>query len=302
MELLTEPMTAAEFERWTAVVRAHLIAIRTGNAPGDPAAVADRVLQSLHQQGKQQLWRFVEGGEQIGSAWLVEQGGGAAMYDLQLPPDRVSEGLELLTNQASAQGWRRLDTSAYRGDVVGAAVKRAGAELVATKMSIRVNDVPDGTIELRPMTEDRFERFIDDGIEHYAHSIFDAGGFETIETARLASLEEHKRLLPQGLQSPGHRLWSAFDAADPTQEVGLLWVQERPNHGFIYDIAVDPAHQRKGYGTHILRGAAAEMRFIGREALWLNVFGHNADARRLYEREGYAVNEEIVRIPVGSDG
>ncbi|GAA3678419.1 hypothetical protein GCM10022376_17140 [Yimella lutea] len=84
-------------------------------------------------------------------------------------------------------------------------MKRAGAELVAAKMSIRVNDVPDGTIELRPMTEDRFERFIDAGIEHYAHSIFDAGGFETIETARLASLEEHKRLLPQGLQSPGHR-------------------------------------------------------------------------------------------------
>ncbi|RYG78480.1 hypothetical protein EU513_02400 [Yimella sp. RIT 621] len=87
-----------------------------------------------------------------------------------------------------------------RGDAVGAAVKRAGAELVGTKMSIRVNDVPDGTIELRPMTEDRFERF------------------------------------------------------------------------------------------------------IGRETLWLNVFGHNADARRLYEREGYAVNEEIVRIAVGSDG
>ena len=189
MELLTEPMTPAEFERWTADVRAHLIAVRTGNVPGDPGQVAERVLGSLRDGTSQHVWRFVEQGEPIGSAWLVEQRGGPAVYDLQLPPEWVAEGLELLTNQASAQGWRRLDTSAYRGDAVGAAVKRAGAELVATKMSIQVGDVPDGTIELRPMTEERFERFIDDGIEHYAHSIFDAGGFETIEAARLASLE-----------------------------------------------------------------------------------------------------------------
>lgn len=295
--------TGDDLRRWRERVRDRLVRVRTGNAPADPAVVADRLVQTATADGAlaagNLVVTFADGTGVIGSAWLLDRGETAALADLEVPVERVPAALDLLRAEAADRGWTSMMASAYRGDPVGAAVRETGAELVATKMSQNVQGVPDAEIELRPMTQERFERFRQEGIEDYAHAIFGAGGFAGIEDARRASTQQHEELLPSGLQSPGQLLWSAFDPAARADEVGILWIEERPDHGFIYDIAVDPGHQRKGYGTQMLRAGAAVMRDGGRNALWLNVFGHNSDARRLYEREGYAVNEEILRIAVG---
>lgn len=302
MDLVMEHPTGAELAQWEEHTRERLTRLREGNVPGDAAAVTDAFLAgAVEGDGLADghfVGRFVDDGTTVGSVRLRDRGITGVVVDLDVPVDRLPEVLDRLRAAAPSHGWTSLTVSAYPGDPVGAAIRDGGADLVATKMGRALADVPDADIELRPMLDERFARFIDEGVESYAHSIFEAGDYPTIEDARLSSLEQHKQLLPQGLQSPGHLLWSAFDPAEPTQEVGLLWIEERLDHGFIFEIEVDQAHQRKGYGTQMLRAGAAQMRERGRKMLWLNVFGHNADARRLYEREGYAVNEEILRIVV----
>lgn len=302
MDLVMEQPAGAQFAQWQQHTGERLTRFRQGNVPGDAAALTGEFLAAAADGDRpaqgHHFGRFVDDGAAAGSVWLRDRGTTGVIVDLDVPVDRLPEALDLLREQARERGWTSLTFSAYPDEPVGAAIKATGADLVATKMGLAVADVPEADIELRPMLDERFARFIDEGVEHYAQSIFDAGGFATIEDARLSSLEQHKQLLPQGLQSPGHLLWSAFDPARPSQEVGMLWIEERLDHGFIFDIDVDPAHQRKGYGTQMLRAGAAQMRERGRKMLWLNVFGHNADARRLYEREGYAVNEEMLRITV----
>jgi len=56
---------------------------------------------------------------------------------------------------------------------------------------------------------------------------------------------------------------------------------------FIYDIAVDPVHRRKGYA----QAALAEIEAFARDqecvGFELHVFGWNDGARQLYLRSGY---------------
>jgi ribosomal protein S18 acetylase RimI-like enzyme len=56
---------------------------------------------------------------------------------------------------------------------------------------------------------------------------------------------------------------------------------------FIYDIAVDPAHRRKGYARQALAEIEAFARDHGYVGVQLHVFGGNTGARRLYLEAGY---------------
>ena len=64
--------------------------------------------------------------------------------------------------------------------------------------------------------------------------------------------------------------------------LGLSHPRGVPGCGFIYDIEVDEAHRRSGFGRALV---AAE----------LNVFGDNARAIRLYETSGYGVVTQQMR-------
>lgn len=289
------PVHPDELPAWRDDARERMVRLREGNVPGDPAELVDRALATGGI-----VLRVSEEGRDLGTAWLLDRGHYAVLADLDVPTDTVPAVCTQLRAEATRRGWDSITFSIFRGDPAAAALATPQTELVATRMGLAVAGVPEASIELRPMTPQRYQRFLAEGIEAYARSIFDAGGYPDFEAARRSSIEQHEELLPDGLHSPGHLLWSAFDPGHPDEEVGMLWIEVRADHGFIYDIDVDPAHQRKGYGTQMLRAGAAQMRERGRNALWLNVFGHNADARRLYEREGYAVNEEIRRL--ASDG
>jgi len=98
-----------------------------------------------------------------------------------------------------------------------------------------------------------------------------------------------RELLPQGRATPGHALRSMVN--DAGERVGHAWfvAEDRPfgRVAFIYDIAVDPAHRRKGYAQASLGEIEAWARAHDLVGVQLHVFGGNAGARELYRRAGF---------------
>jgi GNAT superfamily N-acetyltransferase len=84
----------------------------------------------------------------------------------------------------------------------------------------------------------------------------------------------------------------ALLAGDPA--VGLALVTLRPNVWWTGPVAlldelyVTPAERGRGVGTALLKACEQACRRHGCELLEINVDGEDADARRFYERHGYA--------------
>jgi ribosomal protein S18 acetylase RimI-like enzyme len=141
---------------------------------------------------------------------------------------------------------------------------------------------------LEPMTQARYEKWLVATIRDYAAEKVASGNY-----AEEGSLERAKgefdALLPQGLQTPGHEITSMVD--DDGDAVGYVWftIEERPvgRVVFIYDIAVDPAHRRKGHAQAALAAVEAYAREHNCIGVMLHVFGSNTGARQLYLRAGY---------------
>lgn len=138
------------------------------------------------------------------------------------------------------------------------------------------------------MTQERYDDWLVATIREYAAEKVASGNY-----AEEGSLERSKgefdTLLPQGLQSPGHEIRSMID--DAGEAVGYVWftIEERPvgRVVFIYDIAVDPDHRRKGHAQAALLEVEAYAREQDCIGVMLHVFGSNTGARQLYLRAGY---------------
>jgi GNAT superfamily N-acetyltransferase len=76
--------------------------------------------------------------------------------------------------------------------------------------------------------------------------------------------------------------------------VGVALITLRPNVWYDGSVAlldelyVEPARRGQGIGTALLQAAETECRERGAEVLEINVDGEDRDARRFYERHGYA--------------
>jgi GNAT superfamily N-acetyltransferase len=105
-------------------------------------------------------------------------------------------------------------------------------------------------------------------------------------------------VLPEGLATPHHLLWS-IHAAD-AGHVGVLWVgprhPERPSAEalFIWDLEIEPEARGRGYGEAALEALHAWAREHGYRRVGLHVFGANAVARRLYLRTGYVETDVMM--------
>jgi ribosomal protein S18 acetylase RimI-like enzyme len=139
-------------------------------------------------------------------------------------------------------------------------------------------------IALRPMNEDEFDDwyaastrgYADDLARAYAISIGDA-------RARVAALSS--RLLPDGRATAGHEFLRVLDGDQP---VGWLWLGPGDDGAlWIYDIVVAPGRRGRGYGAATLVAVEAIARAQGSAAVGLDVFGHNARAKALYEAAGF---------------
>lgn len=145
------------------------------------------------------------------------------------------------------------------------------------------------TLRLESMTEEQYRRYRDGAEASYAEHIAESGMLPQAE-ARQKARDDYARLLPDGLATEGHHLWTAYDG---DVEVGMLWLHvERKSdglHAFGYDFQVGPELRRKGYGRAIIEAAEALCREWGVVTIGLSVFGANVGARALYEQMGFQV-------------
>ena len=143
-------------------------------------------------------------------------------------------------------------------------------------------------IRLEPMDEPTYETWRHVTVREYAQEKVESGNWPT-EGAIERSEGEFAHLLPDGRSTPDHELRSMIDEAG--ERVGYAWFvpADRPfgRVVFIYDIAVDPAHRRKGYAQAALGEIEAFARERGCVGVQLHVFGGNTGARELYRRAGY---------------
>jgi len=63
--------------------------------------------------------------------------------------------------------------------------------------------------------------------------------------------------------------------------------------GWIYHLAVAPAHRRHGYGRAMMADAEARLRALGCAKINLQIFRSNAEVVRFYERLGYALEDRL---------
>lgn len=143
------------------------------------------------------------------------------------------------------------------------------------------------TVRLRPVTPAEFPAFVAESKAGYAEGIEVHGG-QTHEAAQQKAEADFPAVLPLGLATPGHHIFTV--EADGTA-VGRLWLAERELGGrrvlYVYDVSIDPEHQGRGYGRAAMSLAEAEARTRGIDRIELNVFGGNDVARGLYRSLGY---------------
>lgn len=142
-------------------------------------------------------------------------------------------------------------------------------------------------LRLEPMTDEQYLRYREHAEEDYARNIV-ASGAMPLPEAREKARQDFQGLLPDGLATEGHRLWTAYD---DDAEVGRLWLHlERKSdglHAFGYDFEVREELRRRGHGRAIIEAAERVCRELGVVAIGLNVFGFNTGARALYEQMGF---------------
>lgn len=154
---------------------------------------------------------------------------------------------------------------------------------------------------LRPMTDDEFVKYRARLIEDYANEHVKAGNWSA-EEAPARSAADIDELLPEGASTTDMLVMMA--EADDGESVGLVWLAVRrpmspPGAAWVFDIEVDAGHRGKGYGRTLLEAAETLLREHGVKSVGLNVFGHNAVARRLYESAGYQVMSQQMTKQLG---
>jgi GNAT superfamily N-acetyltransferase len=154
-----------------------------------------------------------------------------------------------------------------------------------------------GELELREMTQEEFDAYIAGSTEEYIGELTAAG--MTPEAARQQGEQQMAELVPDGLDSPGQTFFTAWVGETP---VGTFWVSTEDPMAFVYDIAVHETQRRKGYGEAIMNAGARWCRDLGHPGLGLNVFGHNPNARGLYDKLGYQVTQDFRSIDLGDAG
>lgn len=142
------------------------------------------------------------------------------------------------------------------------------------------------TVSLVPMSPERFVTWRVYSVASYAQENVKSGRW-TRDEALSRSEADFKSLLPDGLDTAGHYLWSVMDAAG--DDAGILWVStdRRPGYAYIYDIEMNPDRRGQGLGTATLAALDDWCRANEINTIGLHVFGHNQGAWQLYKRMGY---------------
>jgi ribosomal-protein-alanine N-acetyltransferase len=69
--------------------------------------------------------------------------------------------------------------------------------------------------------------------------------------------------------------------------IGYIMCLNAVDESSIINLAIDPDHQRKGYGSELLAYALDQLRLEGIRKVYLDVRSSNLAAQRLYEKYGF---------------
>lgn len=180
-----------------------------------------------------------------------------------------------------------------------AAVPPAGRIVPRLPERHSVGHMTDGAA-VRPMTLDEYDDWIVAETETYAADLARATG-ETPAEARRRAEGQLRRFLPAGALTEGVFLMRVLDGVG--EPVGTLWVgphPERAGIGWVYDVEIDEHRRGEGFGRVAMLAAERLCRAAGWTSLGLNVFGHNARARSLYDSLGYDVVSTTMTKPLTS--
>lgn len=108
-----------------------------------------------------------------------------------------------------------------------------------------------------------------------------------------------------GLTRPWNDPGSDFDLAlaNPTSDVllacdgpelvGSVMVGFDGHRGWVYYLATDPKHRKRGIGRALMNAAEDKLRELGCPRIRLMVRGRNLSARDFYEAIGYEIQDVI---------
>jgi len=146
-------------------------------------------------------------------------------------------------------------------------------------------------INLRAMTADEFTDYLARTAPEYAAEKVKAGNWSEEEALQKAQ-ETYAQLLPQGVATPDNYLYTIVEEASG-QPIGIIWMaaiqQGAKRLGFIYDLYIEEAARRHGYGQAAMLALEDAARAVGVATLALHVFGHNHGAQALYTKLGYEI-------------
>jgi len=150
-------------------------------------------------------------------------------------------------------------------------------------------------VTLEPMTEAEYQSYLGPLIQEYAEGHV-ADGQWAEEEALEKSTKEIQALLPEGVATPNHYLFKIVDGSQ--QKVGMLWFALRESQGqraaFVYDVRIDEAFRRHGYGSSAFRELENRVRALGGRKISLHVFGSNLAAREMYQKLGYETTNVLM--------
>lgn len=312
-------MTADEFAGWSAQSVDFFTQqqVDAGSAPEDDARRdAERIFAEQMPDGldtpDQHFLRVVADGEPIGDVWLRVRERSTEvegyLFDVAVLPAARGRGLGRATMLAVHDHARSLGATVMRLNVFGhnapalALYASLGYTVSGATMQRTLDEsmppAAASAVVLRDMTPEEYAEFRPRLEEDYAANIA-ASGAMPLEEARTKSVEDLDRLLPEGLASSGHRLWTAYDG---TEAVGTIWVQlqHRPGglHAFGYELEVREDLRRRGYGRAVIEAAFRACQALGVSSVGLSVFGFNAGARRLYDDLGFRLTAQGMVLPL----
>jgi ribosomal protein S18 acetylase RimI-like enzyme len=148
---------------------------------------------------------------------------------------------------------------------------------------------------IEPMDERTYSAWRAASQREYAAEKVKAGNWKAQDAERLAA-EAFDALLPNGRDTGDHEIRAMVN--DAGERVGHVWWtledREAGRVAFIYDIAVDPNHRRRGYARLALAEIQTWAREHGCAGVMLHVFGYNTPARELYRSVGFEETNVIM--------
>ena len=144
--------------------------------------------------------------------------------------------------------------------------------------------------KLLPTTQLEYDHFLARIIPEYAEDNVRAGYWDPSEALE-KSRKSIETLLPQGLQTQNHYLYTLYDGENA---VGMIWLKANVNNpvksGFIYDVYIEETARGKGYGKQLMLLIEEKARELGLKSIGLHVFAYNKVAQSLYESVGYEIS------------